>query len=212
MFLSHRYPSLDLNLLSYRARTPAGNEDRMPPLAPGDEHQNIIGRPHDGSQRLLVGAVHPARPEIFLVLGTVHAIVLQLSEWLTRLFPQIIFDVALSPVVLRNAHRMFRTQHHHGVAHHVKVIVPGAFHGAGNAVENLKGVALGVVVNVMGWLTGVCRDGAFLGSKTPLDVERFPGRLFFIFRPEISVLARMAEGGLVRFPRDTSPEVHHDEP
>src|SRR5438093_13607563 len=47
MFLSHRFPSLDLDLLGYRACAPAGNEDRMPPLAPSDEHQNIVGRPHD---------------------------------------------------------------------------------------------------------------------------------------------------------------------
>src|SRR5262249_566704 len=121
-------------------------------------------------------------------------------------------DIALAPTALCNAHRMFWTQHHHGIAHDVEIIVPGAFHGSSNAIEDLKGVALRMVVDVMRRLTGIRRDGTVFRSEPTLNVEGLPGRLFFIFRPEIGVFARMAEGGFICFSRNTSTEVHQDEP
>src|SRR5262245_53910578 len=134
----------------------------MAPFTASDEHQNVVWRAHNRSERLLVRAVNPAWPVVLFILSPVHAVVFQLPQWLARRFPQVIFDVALAPVLFRDTRGMFRAQHHHGIAHDVKVIVPRALHGSGNAVEDLKWVTLGVIIDVVRRLAGKGRDGALL--------------------------------------------------
>ena len=43
----------------------------MASLAPGHEHEYVVWGAHDGRQRLFILAIHPARPEIFLIKDAV---------------------------------------------------------------------------------------------------------------------------------------------